>query len=369
MSTWRRGPLQWTVLVPVAALAVLLVGLVSHTHPIALVTIAVFLVGAIFSAVHHAEVIAHRTGEPFGSLVLAVAVTVIEVGLIVMLMSSGGPHASTYARDTVFAAVMITLNGIVGLSLLAGAWRHRLVAFNASGSGSALATVVTLAGVCLVLPGFTVTKAGLAYSTSQLVFAAVASFVLYLAFVLTQTVRHRDFFVPVASDRHGRVTGLLDDDHAEPPSARETWFSLLLLLVALVSVVGLAKLLSPTIQSGVAGLGLPYGVVGVVIALLVLAPETIAALNNARRDRVQISLNLAYGSAMASVGLTIPALAVAMIWLPGPLTLGLEPMQIVLLTLSVLVSILTLAQGRALALQGVVHLVVLATFLFFSATP
>jgi Ca2+:H+ antiporter len=222
----------------------------------------------VFAAVHHAEVIAHRVGEPFGSLILAVAVTVIEVGMIVMLMAGGGPGASTYARDTVFAAVMITLNGIVGLSLLVGAMRHRLVSFNASGSGSALATVITLAGVCLVLPGFTVSAHGLRYSQSQLTFA-------------TQTVRHRDFFVPVSADRNGRVTGLLDadgDGHADPPSARATWLSVAALMVALISVVGLAKLLSPTIEATVSGLGLPYPVVGVVIALMVLAPESIAAL-------------------------------------------------------------------------------------------
>jgi len=374
--TARRGTLQWTIVVPLLALVVLASTWLHHDHPVLLGLIAVFLGGSIFAAVHHAEVVAHRTGEPFGSLVLAVAVTVIEVGLIVMLMIGGGPQASTYARDTVFAAVMITLNGIVGLSLLAGALRHRLVSFNASGSGAALATVVTLAGVCLVLPGFTVSKPGLQYTSTQLAFAAVTSLVLYIAFVFTQTVRHRDFFVPVASDRYGRFTGVLDDDgdddgdgHADPPSAREAWLSLGMLMVSLIAVVGLAKLLSPTIESTVSGLGLPYAMVGVVIALLVLSPETMAALNNARRDRVQNSLNLAYGSAMASIGLTIPVLAIAMIWLPGPLTLGLEPMQIVLLTLSVIVSILTLAQGRALLLQGVVHLVVLATFIFLSAKP
>lgn len=371
-DTARRGPLQWTLVVPVVALVVMVATWVTHEHPAVLGLIAVFLVGSIFAAVHHAEVVAHRTGEPFGSLILAVAVTVIEVGLIVMLMSGGGPRAATYARDTVFAAVMITLNGIVGISLLAGALRHRLVSFNASGSGSALATVVTLAGVCLVLPGFTVSKPGLQYSTSQLIFAASASLVLYLAFVFTQTMRHRDFFVPVSSDRFGRFTGVLDDDgdgHADPPSLRETWLSMSALMVSLLCVVGLAKLLSPAIEGTVSGLGLPHAMVGVVIALLVLAPETMAALNNARRDRVQNSLNLAYGSAMASVGLTIPVIALAMVWLPGPLTLGLGPMQIVLLTLSVLVSILTLAQGRALLLQGVVHLVLLATFLFLSAQP
>ena len=169
------------------------------------------MIGAIFAAVHHAEVVAARTGEPYGSLILAVAVTVIEVGLIVMLMTGGGPRASTYARDTVFSAVMITLNGIVGLSLLAGALRHRTVSFNASGSGSALATVITLAGLCLVLPSVTISEPGLAYSVPQLAFAAVASLVLYIAFVLTQTGQHRDFFVPVAADRHGRITGVVDD--------------------------------------------------------------------------------------------------------------------------------------------------------------
>ena len=370
--TARRGPLQWTVVVPLAALAVLVVTWSRHELPAVLALIAVILIGAIFAAVHHAEVVAARTGEPYGSLILAVAVTVIEVGLIVMLMSGGGPRASTYARDTVFAAVMITLNGIVGLSLLAGALRHRTVSFNASGSGSALATVITLAGLCLVLPSVTVTEPGLEYSTPQLAFAAVASLVLYVAFVITQTGQHRDFFVPVAVDRRGRITGVVDDDadgHADPPSLRETWMSMGLLVVSLVAVVGLAKLMAPTIESAVSGLGLSYLTVGVIIALLVLAPESMAALNNARRDRVQISLNLAYGSAMASIGLTIPVIAVAMIWLPGPLTLGLEPMQIVLLTLSVIVSILTLAQGRALALQGVVHLVILATFIFLSAQP
>jgi len=370
--TARHGTLQWTVVVPLAAMVVLVATWASHESPLVLALIAVCLIGAVLAAVHHAEVVAHRVGEPVGSLVLAVAVTVIEVGLIVMLMIGGGPGASTYARDTVFAAVMITLNGIVGLSLLVGALRHRLVSFNASGSGSALATVITLAGVCLVLPGFTVTVAGLEYSATQLAFVAVASLTLYCGFVFTQTVRHRDFFVPVSSDRHGRVTGVLDldaDQHADPPSAREATISLGLLMIALVAVVGLAKLLSPSVEGAVKALGLPYAVVGVVIALVVLAPESISAVNNAKRDHVQTSLNLAYGSAMASIGLTIPTIAVAMIWLPGPLTLGLEPMQIVLLALSVVVSVLTLAQGRALALQGLVHLTILAAFLFFSAVP
>jgi Ca2+:H+ antiporter len=367
-----RGRLQWSVVVPILAVVVLGLAWFRHEHWAILVVVALTLTGAVVASVHHAEVVAHKVGEPFGSLILAVAVTVIEVGLIVMLMTSGGGGASTYARDTVFAALMITLNGIAGIALLVGALKHHLVSFNASGTGSAVATVVALASIALVLPSFTTSAAGREYTPSQLAFAAVASLALYAAFVFTQTIRHRDFFVPVASDERGRVTGPLDldgDDHADPPAAREAWLSLGLLLVSLVSVVGLAKLLSPTIEDVVEGLGFPYAVVGVVIALLVLAPESIAAVRNAARDRVQTSLNLAYGSAMASIGLTIPTIAVAMIWLPGPLELGLLPMQMVLLAITVVVTALTVAQGRVYALQGFVHLVLLAAFLFLSVQP
>lgn len=367
-----RGRFQWTVIVPIIALVLLVVTWSNHEHPVILSTIGAALVGSILAAVHHAEVVAHKVGEPFGSLILAVAVTVIEVGLILMLMSSGGDASSTYARDTVFAAVMITFNGIVGLTLLVGASKHHLVSFNASGTGSALATVVALASVTLILPSFTTSAEGGAYTPFQLGFAAVASLVLYGAFVVTQTVKHRDFFLPVTSDKYGRITGLADEDgdhHADPPSAKEAWFSVALLVVALVSVVFLAKMLSPTIEHGVEAAGLPYGVVGVVIAILVLAPESIAAVRNALRDRVQTSLNLAYGSAMASIGLTIPTIAVAMIWMDGPLTLGLEPTQMVLLAVSVVVAMLSIAPGRAKTLQGVVHLVLLAAFLVVSVQP
>jgi len=371
-ATTLRGRFQWTVAIPVASLVVLAATWASHEAWPVLALIAIALVASVITAVHHAEVVAHKVGEPFGSLILAVAVTIIEVGLIVMLMSSGGEGTSTYARDTVFAALMITLNGIVGISLLVGATKHHLVSFNAAGTGSALSTVVALAAVCLVLPSFTTSGAGRTYSVSQLAFAAVASLALYAAFVFTQTVRHRDFFLPVSSDEQGLVTGLLDEDedgHADPPSSQETQLSAGLLVVSLIAVVGLAKLLSPTIETGVKTLGFPYAVVGVVIALLVLAPESISALRNAARDRVQNSLNLALGSAMASIGLTIPTIAVAMIWIDGPLTLGLEPTQMVLLAITVVVAGLTVVQGRAKALQGFVHLVLFATFLFFSMQP
>lgn len=371
----RGGIVSWTTVLPLAGVALLGLVLPGTEQPVLLAVVAAVLVGAVLAAVHHAEVVAHRVGEPFGSLVLAVSVTVIEVGLIVMLMIGGGDGAATYARDTVFAALMITLNGIVGLSLLTGALRHGLVGFNATGTGSAVSTVVALAAVALVLPGFTTTRPGLEYTGGQLAFAAVAALVLYGSFLFTQTVRHRDFFLPVRSDDQGRATGVLEaedtdeDGHADPPTDREALTSMALLLVSLVAVVGLAKVLSPTIEDVVTSLGLPYAVVGVVIALVVLAPESIAATLNARRDRVQVSLNLAYGSAMAAIGLTIPTIAVATIWLDGPLVLGLEPLQIALLATTVAVTTLTVVQGRAKTLQGVVHLGLLATFLFFSVVP
>lgn len=361
LSRW----LHWTLSIPALAVVMLALTWGREPGPVVLVLDAVLLVGAVLAAVHHAEVVAHKVGEPFGSLVLAVAVTVIEVALIVTLMLSGKGDTSTLARDTVFSAVMITMNGMVGLALLVGARRHHMVAFNAEGTGSALATVVTLATLTLVLPRFTTSEPGPVFSASQLVFAAVASLALYGLFVFTQTVRHRDFFLPTSSDGGG----LTEDEHAEPPSTTTTVTSLVALLAALVAVVGLTKIESPAIEAGVAALGFPQSFVGVVIALLVLLPESIAAVKAASRNRVQTSLNLAYGSAMASIGLTIPTIAVASIWIPGPLALGLEPVHMVLLGLSVVIAILTVTPGRAKTLHGWVHLSLLAAFLFLSVRP
>jgi Ca2+:H+ antiporter len=352
-----------TTLAPLAAVLTLVLVWGRDLPAVAVVVVAAVLIVAVLVAVHHAEVVAHRVGEPFGSLILAVAVTVIEVGLIVTLMVSGGSDTSTLARDTVFAAVMITCNGIVGLSLLVGALRFGLITFNAEGAGAALATVTTLATLTMVVPTFTTSQPGPQFSASQLAFAAVASLAVYLMFVSTQTRRHRDFFLPLTDD--GRVV----DDHADPPTTKAALMSLGLLMVSLVAVVGLAKAESPAIEAAVRAAGFPHSFVGVVIALVVLLPETLAAVRAARSNRIQISLNLALGSAMASIGLTIPVIAVASIWLEGPLTLGLVPVQMVLLGLTVVVGVLTVVPGRATRLQGGVHLVLLAGFIFLAITP
>ncbi|QHC24714.1 calcium:proton antiporter [Streptomyces sp. GS7] len=361
----RSAVPHWAGVLPVAAVVLLALTWGRSLSVTLVVLVSPFLAGAVLAAVHHAEVIAHRVGEPFGSLVLAVAVTVIEVALIVTLMVDGGDKSAALARDTVFAAVMITCNGIVGLSLLVGSLRRKVAVFNSEGTGAALATVATVAGLSLVLPTFTTTAPGPRFSPPQLVFAALAALALYGLFVATQTVRHRDYFLPVTTA--GEVIDT--EDHAEPPTARGALLSLGLLALALIAVVGLAKAESPAIESAVIAAGLPSSVVGIVIALLVLLPETIAAARAARRDRVQTSLNLGLGSAMASIGLTIPAVALASVWLPGPLVLGLGASHMVLLALTVVVGTLTVVPGRATPLQAGVHLALLAAYIVLAVSP
>jgi len=311
--------------------------------------------------VHHAEVIAHRVGEPFGTLVLALAVTLIEVSLIVSMMRSAGAGASSLARDTVFATVMIICNGVVGLCLLVGSLRHHVLAFRVEGTTPALAVLTTLTTLTLVLPTLTTTTTGPTFSSSQLVFAGAVSLVLYVVFVFVQTGRHRDFFLPEGVES--------EDAHAVPPPAVVAWLSVALLLVSLIAVVGLAKVMSPSIEKAVATAGMPQGVVGVAIALMVLLPETWAAVRAAARNRMQISFNLALGSALATIGLTIPAVAVTAIALGLPLSLGLPPKEVALLALTLLLSSMTLTGGRATVLQGAVHLVVFVVFLFLAMVP
>jgi Ca2+:H+ antiporter len=358
------GPaVRWTVAVPVIAL-VLMTATWGTTPPAVVLAIAgVFLAGSVLAAVYHAEVVAHRVGEPFGALILALAVTVIEVTLIVTLMATGGSGTSTLARDTVFAAVMITCNGIVGLSVLVATLRGAVAAFNAEGTATALATVLTLATLSLVLPTFTTSTPGPRFSPPQLTFAAVSSLALYALFVVVQTIRHRDHFLPVAEEP------VEPAEQGSRPSGRETLVSLTLLLAALVAVVGLAKVESPAIEEAVAAVGAPISAVGVVIALLVLLPETLAAVRSARRGDVQTSFNLALGSAMASIGLTIPAIAIASVWLEGPLVLGLGATQMILLSITAVVGALTVLPGRATVQEGGVHLVLVGAFLLLSLNP
>jgi len=380
-NTVVHGLPRWSLAVPPLALVVLVLSWGRDLGAVLLILVCAGLGAAVIAAVHHAEVVAHRVGEPFGTLILALAVTIIEVALIVTLMASGGDKAASLARDTVFAAVMITCNGILGLSLVVGSLRHRVQEFRVRASNSALAVMTALVTLSLVLPTFTTSAPGRQFSSAQLAFAGVTSLVMYGVFVFVQTVRHRDYFLPVQSStptvqRHrdvdepvGVVAEEVGEEHAVAPSGKVALLSLGLLFVCLVAVVGLAKTVSPSLESAVESAGAPLAVVGVAIALLVLLPETVAAVRAALRNRLQTSVNLALGSALASIGLTIPAIAVASIWLDGPLVLGLDGKEMVLFALTVVTSMLTLATGRATLLQGAVHLMVFSAFLFLAVSP
>lgn len=353
------GLAPWSIAVPLLGLISLILGKPSS---VAITTIlALILCAVIMAAVYHAEILAHYLGEPFGTLVLAFAVTIIETSLIVSIMlSEGSEGTQALARDTLLAAIMITINGIVGICLLAGGRRHHEQSYTQSGVSVGLAMLATLSVLALVLPNYTTSARGAFYTPTQLAFVAVVSLVVYGTFVVAQTIRHRDHFLHPEDDDHA---------HEEPVTKTKAIVAAVSLVPALVSVVLLAKALSPSIEAGVASIGAPKAMVGIIIAALVLAPEGFAALRAARANRVQTSLNLAIGSALASIGLTIPAVAVTALVLDLDLELGLSMTGISLVALTLFVATLTLGTGRTTVVQGVIHLVIFATFLFTTMVP
>ena len=322
------------------------------------------LIGAVLSAVHHAEVIAHKTGEPYGTLVLSISVTIIEVSLIISMMLTGHDGSEFIARDAVFATVMIVINGVIGLCIFVGGLKHHEMSFRNEGTNSALAVLTALATFILVMPMVTVSTPGPDFTKSQLAFAGIASFALYVAFLLFQTITHRDYYLP-------KVEGKREDssEHAAKPSNSKTGVSAVLLLLSLIAVVGLAEALSPAIEAGVKAVGAPKTVVGIAIAMLVLLPEGFAAVRASKANRLQSSLNLALGSALASIGLTIPTVAAIAIFFDLQLSLGITSLNMVLMYLSFFIGALTLAIGRTTLLQGVVHLIIFFEYLFLSLVP
>jgi len=328
---------------------------------------AALLIAAVINAVHQAEIIAHKTGEPFGTLILAVSVTIIEVALIVSIMLSAGLGGELIARDSVFAAIMIVMNGVIGLSIFLGGLRHRELSFRIEGTNSGLAVLIALAMLTLVIPNFTSTP-GPTFTDSQLILAGVLSLALYGTYVFIQTIRHRSYFLPhESSDLSESDTTTIDA--SKTPSTLKTLMSLIFLIVSLVAVVLLAKALSPSIESAIAKAGAPRSVVGIAIAMLVLLPEGVSAVKAALNNQLQTSLNLSIGSALASIGLTIPAVALVSVGFNMPLSLGVNALGMTFLCLTFLLSILTIAIGRATVLQGAVHLVVFAAYLFLSLVP
>jgi len=319
----------------------------------------VILFGTVFAAVHHAEVIAERIGEPYGTLLLTLAVTVIEVALIATIMLGDKP-VPTLARDTVFAVVMIVCNGLVGICILAGGLRYREQDVQVTGSSLYLSVLIVLATITLILPNYTLTTPGPIYSTAQLGFVSVVTVILYGVFLYTQTILHRNYFINI-------VTGNAEDGgHA---SNRMFALSVLLLLVSLLAVVLLAKKFSLVVDAGTAVIGAPPAFAGILVALLILLPESVAAIAAAHNNDLQKSINLALGSSLATIGLTIPAVAITAYTLDMQLVLGLNNQEVVLLALTFVLSMLTFGTGRTNVLFGLVHLVVFAVFLLLVFVP
>lgn len=358
----KKLPLPlWTIALPILAWVAYFLPL-KDTGGIGTTLLVIFLIGSVLAAVHHAEVVAHKVGEPFGTLLLALAVTTIEVALIVSLMLTGGPGTEELARDTVFAAVMIILTGMIGICLLVGGVKYKQQRFSLDGVKAALVALTAILVLALILPNYTTSVAGPSYTTPQLIFVAIISLILYGAFVLVQAVRHRDFFLPPDGDGNEEV-------HAAPPTKAVAFSSGLLLLICLGIVVLLAKALAPDIENAVINAGAPKSLVGVIIAGVVLLPEGLAAYRAARKNRLQTSLNLALGSALASIGLTIPAVAIVSIITGMTITLGIDTKSMVLLLLSQFTIMLSLGSGRTNVLQGVVLLTIFAAYLFTIVAP
>ena len=355
------------VAVPVLGLVVLALAWRYHPAGLGLLLLLGVLIAAVLTAVSHAEVVAHRVGEPLGALVLALCVTIIEASLIISMMFSHHGEGDTVARDTVFAAVMIVCNGVVGISILANTRQHRIARFQKAGTNALLATVIVLTSLALVLPAFTEHNHSTSFSHGQLAYCAVASLVVYGVFIFTQTIRHSDDFQVIATEASGGPAGL-GGEHSTPRTS-EAIFSVGLLIVSLVVVVGLAHVISIPLETKAASLGLPQTVIGLAIALLVLLPETIAAVRAASDDRMQTSLNLSLGSAIASIGLTIPTVAIASILMRHSIDLALAPRDIVLFAITAVIASITLSNGEATILQGAIHVVIFSAFVYVAFVP
>lgn len=335
---------------------------IGKSNPWMAIVAAGFLGASVLTAVHHAEVIAEKVGPSLGALILALCVTIIEVGLIVSLMMNDSADSQVVARDTIFATIIIVTNGIMGFCLLLGGLRHKELHFHQGGTSSLLTVLAILSGLALVLPNFTTSTEGPTYSSAQLIFSAIGSVILYFSLVYSQTKTHKEYFEPAE-------VGEIIKEHHETPSRLMAMLSFVTLIISLCAVIGLAKTLSPSIEAGVAYLGAPRAFVGIVIALLVLLPETWAAISAARVNQLQTSLNLALGSGAASIALTIPVVSVFSILTDRTLVLGVDPKGMAFLVLTFIVAGLTLGRGRTTALQGIVHLSLLAAFLVFSFVP
>jgi len=351
---------KWTVSLPLLACLLFFSGLIYNSVFFQILA-GFLLIGSVMSAVHHSEIIAHRVGEPYGTIILAVAITIIEVSVIVSLMISGGNEVMSLARDTVYSATMLILNGIVGLCLFIGGLKHHEQTFSKHSVTIALVSLVSIIVFALILPTFTKSISGPYYSSSQLLFASIACILIYISFIFAQTVRHREYFLTKNNDENEPAKPLVNN--------RSLFGSVVFLILSLTIVVLLAKTLSPAIEKIIIGYHLPKTLVGVVIASIILLPEGIAAIIAAKNNKLQTSLNLALGSALASIGLTIPVVSIVCHFYDMKIILGLDYLSIILLMLSVLTVMLSLNSGRSNVVYGTVLLVNLMAFIYLIVYP
>ncbi|MBS1729360.1 MAG: ionic transporter y4hA [Bacteroidetes bacterium] len=351
----------WTTTVPILTCLLFFSGLLDNNIAWQLLA-GLFLLLCVMSAVHHAEIIAHRVGEPYGTIILAVSVTVIEVSIIISLMLTGGEKYSSFARDTVYAAVMLILNGIVGLCLFIGGRKFHTQTFSSHSVKISLVSLVSIVAFTMILPSFTKSHAGPYYTEAQLLFEIFACIVIYIAFIAAQTVRHREYFI--ATD-----IGVIKHEKKHVISNLSLFISLVFLFISLLIVVLLAKSLSHPIEQILVSHGLPKSLVGIIIAAVILLPEGIAAISAARNNMLQTSLNLSLGSAIASIGLTIPAISLISYFYDIPIVLGLDILPIIFLGISIFTVMLSLIGGRSNAVYGVVLLVNLVAYIFLTIYP
>lgn len=314
-----------------------------------------------FSAVRHADHLAVLLGEPYGTLILTIAVITIEVALISAIMLSGEANPAL-ARDTMMAVLMIVLNGVVGLVLVVGGFYHREQEFNLQGARAFLTVLVTLATMTLILPKFTQSTPDPSLNRIQSEWFALITIVLYVTFLAIQTMRHRSFFVQPGGEQSG------DDGH-HVSGSRSVTFHAILLVLTLVPAVLLSKKLAVLLEFGVGTWHLPAAIAGVIIACLVLAPEALAALASARQNFLQRAVNICLGSGLATIGLTVPAALAISIYANQPLELGLSDTDMTLLVLTMFVSGLTFGGVRTNMLQGAVHLVIFVVYVVLIFNP
>jgi len=352
------------------ALAAIFLGLGNKilenvAHPYALGAIFVCLLGGVFrssvSVMRHADVLAVRCGEPYGTLILTLSAICIEVMMISAAMLHG-ENNPTLARDMMFAVMMIALNGLIGFALLLGGLRHHEQNYNLQGAGSYLNTIMSLAVLGLVLPNFTTSLAGPRFSTIQEIFLIVSSLILYLTFLFFQTGRHRQYFRETAGM-------MIDRDSHSESRRRSTSFHAVMLFLYLIVVIVLAEKFAIPMDNFVERFGMPQAFGGAIVAGLILAPEALSAVQAATRNQLQRSVNILHGSVLASIGLTIPAVLIIGMTTKRSVTLGIEGGNMPLLLLTFGASIVTFGTGETNILQGCIHLVLFAVFLLLIFCP